>query len=240
MAANLSPPATAVGTLRLIVVLSPRDPKSFPPQQYAVPSDVSPQVCTLPAARLVNESPPLTGMGVGLGVWEVDPDPSWPYKIVAPAVGSPTSDQGTRVIVSDRERDELQPPSDGNRNRIGYVIAVAQLTSSIAAPAVRRAVDRQSAGVDVARFHAPEPDAPVDVEWGSHGRPHRCPKLTCQPVAPTRDRAVGIEPTRVRRAGRDLHEMHGANGHMAGPSSPIERHGCPDVSSARRPGSHGT
>ena len=48
MLANFLPPATGVGAERDVSVPSPSIPPSFPPQQYAVPSLASAQVCRLP------------------------------------------------------------------------------------------------------------------------------------------------------------------------------------------------
>jgi hypothetical protein len=43
-AAKLSPPETATGLVRVVVVPSPSSPAPLPPQQYAAPADVTPQV----------------------------------------------------------------------------------------------------------------------------------------------------------------------------------------------------
>jgi hypothetical protein len=59
-----------------VVVPVPNWPELFPPQQYAEPPGVTPQVCSLPALTVENVWPPTTGTGNGRSV--VDPSPIWP------------------------------------------------------------------------------------------------------------------------------------------------------------------
>ena len=44
----------------------PSSPIVFRPQQYALPSSVTPQACRSPAATVTNFRRPETGIGVGL------------------------------------------------------------------------------------------------------------------------------------------------------------------------------
>src|SRR2546428_14057852 len=50
------PPATGVGVFRLVLVLSPREPNVFNPQQYAYPTAVTPQVGKSPTDVCTNVS----------------------------------------------------------------------------------------------------------------------------------------------------------------------------------------
>ena len=56
-------PATFTGTRLLVVEPSPSCPRALSPQQYATPPVVTPHVCSCPAVRLANVSPPLTAVG---------------------------------------------------------------------------------------------------------------------------------------------------------------------------------
>jgi hypothetical protein len=144
------------------------------------------------------------------------------------------------MIISHGERDELQSAEDGNRNRIGHIIAVAQLPGCVTSPAIRCAVDRKPARVNVAGAQDAESYAALDEDWCRDGRSHRGPKLTNQSVAPTGDSAVGIHPAGLIPPGRDMSKLHGANGHTGDATAAVERHGSPGVSGARRPRSHVT
>src|SRR5690242_2358882 len=80
-AENVSPPVTATGTELEVSEPSPRSPSALPPQQYAAPLGVRPQVCVLPVTTEEKVSPPLTGTGTVLEV--VEPLPSRP-KLLSP------------------------------------------------------------------------------------------------------------------------------------------------------------
>jgi hypothetical protein len=77
---KVNPPRTATGTLLDVVEPSPSSPSVLPPQQYAAPPVVSPQVWIGPVATAENVSPPLTATGTVLDV--VEPLPSRPVSFV--------------------------------------------------------------------------------------------------------------------------------------------------------------
>jgi hypothetical protein len=53
------------------------------PQQYALPSIVTPQVCRLPAERLFHVLPPATKAGaVRLAALPLVPSPIWPNELL--------------------------------------------------------------------------------------------------------------------------------------------------------------
>src|SRR5688572_26465745 len=73
---NASPPVTATGAARSVVLPSPSCPRLLDPQQYAAPWAVRPQVCSTPVLREANVSPPVTATGANR--WVVVLSPSWP------------------------------------------------------------------------------------------------------------------------------------------------------------------
>src|SRR6266566_10011771 len=90
-AAKLSPPVTATGLVRFVVVPSPSWPLSLSPQQYAAPAVVTPQVWKLPALTAAKVSPPTTATGLVCFVFAQVPSPSappplYPQQYAAPAV----------------------------------------------------------------------------------------------------------------------------------------------------------
>ena len=79
MEAKVKPPLTGTGVLGSgLVEPLPSWPTPLPPQQYAAPTVVIPQVWIKPVLMEANVNPPLTGTG---SAWSsVEPLPSWPKR----------------------------------------------------------------------------------------------------------------------------------------------------------------
>ena len=83
---KLSPPVTATGASRCVVVPSPSCPRPFTPQQYAAPADVTPHVWLDPPLTLANFTPPFTGTGDNLSENVLSPSPTRHHELAVTTI----------------------------------------------------------------------------------------------------------------------------------------------------------
>jgi hypothetical protein len=127
---KVRPPETATGTLLESVDPFPSSPLPPKPQQYAVPSLVSPHACATPVTSVTNWKPPDTGVGTEL--LAVVPFPSWPIpqQYAAPAAFKPqVNDPPAPIVV------KVMPPETGTGltllvvDIVGWIVAFGPVES---------------------------------------------------------------------------------------------------------------
>src|SRR3954471_1307736 len=91
MLVRLRPPDTSTGTLLLAIPPFPSCPSRPAPQQYGVPELVSPQTLTSPLLRAENWSPPATGVGVKIPLFDGsdEPFPNCPKELLPQQYAEP-------------------------------------------------------------------------------------------------------------------------------------------------------